>query len=318
MNQIQLSPDSRIGTLDMSSEAKKLIETVGDEIGAKYFRKDAFESIMRPSYFERDANSELPVTDISGKPILFTNQPEDTIFGKNHVYTLAPDHYDRIVLYIHGGAYVHNAADVHAQFCDLLATELNAKIVMPMYTLAPQGTWKDAYPLLHNIWDGLQKEGLPVFLMGDSAGGGLALGFAEELVENGEPMPQKMVLLSPWVDITLTNPAIAQFEASDISLAVYGLVECGKMWAGTLNVNDRHVNPLHYDHFEKLPDTLLFIGTAEIFHPDVVELYNKMIDAGVNAFLITGTGLYHVFPVYTSTPESKQSRDIIACFLLEQ
>lgn len=303
-------------TINMSDKAKMMTEQVGEQLGSMYFRENLFETMMRPSYDTRDANSEMPA-DINGNPLVFSLPMTETLVGKNHVYYFTPESYDLIVLYIHGGAYVHNAADAHAKTCDLLATELNAKVCMPMYTLSPQGTWKEAFNLMKELWTELASEGKKVILMGDSAGAGLALAFAEELAETNAMMPEKMVLFSPWVDVTMTNPKISDYESADLSLASYGLAECGKMWAGELDTTDRKISPIYYDNWDKLPETLMFVGTAEIFYPDDTAVANKMHEAGVKVTLVEGKGLFHVYPVYTSLPESTKCRAIIKNFVEE-
>lgn len=301
-------------TIEMSTDAKTMTEQVGEQLGSMYFRKDLFETMMRPSYDTREANSIMP-TEMSGEPLIFSTPMTETLVGKNHVYYFTPTSYERIVLYLHGGAYVHNAVDAHAKTCDRLALELNAKVCMPMYTLSPQGTWKESFVLLKELWTKLTAEGKKVILMGDSAGGGLALAFAQELAETKAVLPEKQVLFSPWVDVTLSNPKISDYEVADLSLASYGLIECGKMWAGELDTRNRKISPIYYDNWEKLPETLMFIGTAEIFYPDVMSVAKKLSDANVSVTLVEGKGLFHVFPVYTSLPESTISRDIIKSFI---
>jgi len=301
-------------TMEMSAEAKAMTEQVGEELGSKYFREDLFETMMRPSYDTREANSVMP-TDGNGDPLTFSTPMTETMVGKNHVYYYTPEAYDLIVLYIHGGAYVHNAADAHAKTCDLLAAELNAKVCMPMYTLSPQGTWKEGFALMKELWEDLIAEGKKVILMGDSAGGGFALAFAEELAETNAVMPEKLVLFSPWVDVTMTNPEIADYESIDLSLASYGLIECGKMWAGELDTTDRKISPIYYENWEKLPETLMFVGTAEIFYPDDTAVAKTLHEAGVQVTLVEGEGLFHAFPVFTSLPEGTESRAIIKDFI---
>jgi epsilon-lactone hydrolase len=110
------------------------------------------------------------------------------------------------------------------------------RVEVPLYGLAPQHTYREAYPLVHAVWRELTRETVPggVALAGDSAGGGLALGLAQELIADaGARSPDRLVLLSPWLDLTLGNPRIADYARSDPWLARPGLVEVGRAWAGT-------------------------------------------------------------------------------------
>ena len=108
------------------------------------------------------------------------------------------------------------------------------RVEVPLYGLAPQHTYRDAYPFVHAVYRELAQEAPPggVVLLGDSAGGGLALGLAQDLLAGGERRPDRLVLLSPWLDLTLGHPRIPEYERYDPWLARAGLVEAGLAWAG--------------------------------------------------------------------------------------
>ena len=84
-------------------------------------------------------------------------------------------------------------------------------------------------------------------------------------------MPERLVLLSPWIDVTMTNPAIPTLEEGDFILSAYGLAGLGKLWAGEMDVRDSRVSPL-YGSMAGLPPTLIFCGTDEILRPDITLL----------------------------------------------
>ena len=84
-----------------------------------------------------------------------------------------------------------------------------------------------------------------VSVLGDSAGGGLALAATRELVQRGEPTPGHMVLLSPWLDVTLSDPAIALIHDPVTSPAIPALKVAGLIWAGDLSTSDPAVSPLY-------------------------------------------------------------------------
>jgi acetyl esterase/lipase len=71
-----------------------------------------------------------------------------------------------------------------------------------------------------------------MILMGDSAGGGFALALAQRLRDEHLPQPGKIILLSPWLDITLTNECIKSIDRIDPFLGIEGLLEAGKQYAG--------------------------------------------------------------------------------------
>lgn len=92
----------------------------------------------------------------------------------------------------------------------------------------------------------------------------------------------------------------------DPMLGVDGLRKMGETWAGDLDPKDYKVSPL-FGQVSKLPKTTLFVGTHEIFYPDVVKFHDKLKNNGVDAELIVGEEMTHVYPVYPLVPESKEA-----------
>ena len=155
----------------------------------------------------------------------------------------------------------------------------------------------------------------PIIIMGDSAGGGLSAAFAEYLAVKDLPQPENLILISPWVDITMSGDY--DKVEYDPMLGVDGARELGKSWAGDLDPKDYKVSPL-FGEVDKLPKTTLFTGTHEIIYPDIVEFYNKLKDNGVDAELNVGEEMTHVYPVYPLVPESKEAFNHIVDVILNQ
>ena len=76
---------------------------------------------------------------------------ETTVNG-NRVYTLtASNTPERLVLYLHGGAYINEASIYHWRFCDKLVQEANAEVVFPIYPLTPNHTWSETFDMITKI-----------------------------------------------------------------------------------------------------------------------------------------------------------------------
>lgn len=144
----------------------------------------------------------------------------------------------------------------------------------------------------------------PIIIMGDSAGGGLSVAFCEYLAANDLPQPENLIPISPWLDVSMSGDY--DDVEFDPMLGVDGLREMGETWAAGLDPKDYKVSPLFGD-VEGLAKTTLFVGTHEIFYPDVVKFYNKLIDNGVDAELNVGEGMTHVYAIYPLVPESKEA-----------
>ena len=231
-------------------------------------------------------------------------QPEDRL-----VVFSGSEETDNSIIYIHGGAYVDEATKYHLEFCDKLARSANATVYFPVYPLAPDATWEDAYPLIERIYIDEMSKCRPVTVMGDSAGGGFSAAFCEYLGQKGLTQPDHLILLSPWLDVSMESSDYASYEKVDPMLAADTLVVFGRSWAGDLDAKDYRVSPMYGD-VSAFPETTILVGTREIFYPDVTQFQEKLLDAGVNSTLIVGEGLNHVFPIYP-IPEAKDMLTVI-------
>lgn len=303
-NDNTVTPDANesIVTIPMSEEAAEMRADIQASGGQKYiFIEESWPVLME--YLQSQSEQEYPEVETMLRQ-------GHMVIADNDVYTIENDNADCLVIYLHGGAYCFGILDSHIVFCDKLAKRMNAKVFMPLYPILLKSTCLDAFHFLQEVYAEALREDKRVILMGDSSGGGLALAFAESLRDSGVPMPEGLVLLSPWIDVTMTNPAIPSLEESDFILSAYGLAGLGKLWAGELDVRDSRVSPL-YGSMAGLPPTLIFCGTDEILHPDITLLHEKMKAAGTKSRLVIGEGFWHVFPSY-DIPERDICIDMIA------
>ena len=192
------------------------------------------------------------------------------------------------------------------------AKETGCEVVLMVYPKEPAYNCEDAYRmctafLLHYMEE--NECGKTVF-MGDSAGGGLALGLAETLRdEAGGSLPKELILISPWVDLTMTNPEMKDYVQSDPMLGIEGLHRMGEVWAGSLPLEDPRVSPLFGD-LSGLPPVTLTTGTREILYPDSVLLAQKLTEAGSECTILVGEGMIHCFPI-CPIPEAKEAQTLI-------
>lgn len=214
----------------------------------------------------------------------------------------------RTVIYVHGGAYVSEITQFHVHFCDKLCTQGDVNVVAPLYGLAPDHTWEEAYPLITAIYLEECEKGLPIVLMGDSAGGGFIAGFSEYLTATEQPLPEKVCMISPWLDITMPLDYSGIID-NDPMLDVEELRKLGALWAGDLDHTDYKVSPGRGD-VSQFPPSLIFTGTHEIFKVDVEAFYQRLQDAGRETQLVIGEKMDHVYPLYP-IPEAKKAMSTI-------
>ena len=221
---------------------------------------------------------------------------------------------ERLVIYLHGGIYVNEMRKPHVIFCDKLAKKVNACVFAPVYPLAPNHTYEETYEIVEKLYRHLLEMDKPIVIMGDSAGGGLSVAFCEYLAANDLPQPQNLIPISPWLDVSMSGD-YDEVEF-DPMLGIDGLREMGETWAGDLDPKDYKVSPMFGD-VSNLAKTTLFVGTHEIFYPDVVKFYNKLIENGVDAELNVGEEMTHVYAIYPLVPESKEAFNHIVEVILD-
>lgn len=192
------------------------------------------------------------------------------------VYILNPSEKQntKTVLYLHGGAYMANTLPIHWKFLDNIISKTDVTVILPDYPLAPNKNWSDAFEFMDLLQSQILNHREDIIYMGDSAGAGLCLSWSMLLRDSDLDLPVKMILLSPWLDVSMTNLSIPNIEDEDPYLSQEALIIAGKYWADGLDVKDWRVSPLYGD-LNHLPNIYIFTGTSDILNPDAQLLYNK-------------------------------------------
>ncbi len=210
---------------------------------------------------------------------------------------------DRVVIYLHGGAYMVRPKADHWAFFDKIARKTRAEVIVPMYPLAPVHTYKDAYEFMDKLYEQtVAKYGASnVILMGDSSGASLVAGFVQQLMAEGREQPKCLILMSPVVDASLSNPDIENYEPVDPVIGLLGLRKAAQLWSRGIDINDWHVSPINGE-VRGMTKLIVFVGTREVLYPDARLFYERAHAAGVNATLHIGHGLNHNYPIYDNFP----------------
>jgi acetyl esterase/lipase len=186
--------------------------------------------------------------------------------------------------------------------------------VLPAYPLAPTNTWRDSHPALLRLFEQLAIESpRGVTLMGDSAGGGLALAVAQQAAALPGPQPTGLALVSPWVDLAGDTPGTEEQRAHDPWLRLTKMRLYGGWWAGDDDVRRPEVSPLHGE-MAGLPETVVLCGTRDLLLPQVRTLVDRLRAAGVAMTYREETGLLHNYPLLP-TPEAGPARRALASFV---
>ncbi|NDV10297.1 alpha/beta hydrolase [Rhodococcus sp. IEGM 248] len=234
------------------------------------------------------------------------------------VFTIEPDsgRYGKTVIDFHGGAYVREIVSFHWLFARTITAAASVRLLLPIYPLAPHRTAAQTVADAADIVESaISTQGADnVAVIGDSAGGGIALAAAQELKRRGAPQPSRLILLSPWLDVTMSDPAQATIEKRDILLARGGLKEAGRLYAGDLEVTDWRVSPLFGD-LTGLAPMSVYTGTHDILVTDSRALTQRARDAGATVDYTEEIGMQHDYALFPLIRQAHTAREDIARIL---
>ena len=206
-----------------------------------------------------------------------------------------------VLLYCHGGGYSTGSSIYGRTLTTRLASSTSMDVLSFDYRLAPEHPYPAAIEDALKAWDHLMMFGYgarDVILVGDSAGGNLALALSHRLKKAGRLLPRGIVLLSPWTDMTSSDRSHRTKEGIDPVLHAAYLQEMTENYLGKnydeALLHDPMVSPLFGD-FEGFPPTYIQVGDQEVLQSDSVLLYKRMNQAGVNVTLDVFKDMWHVF-----------------------
>lgn len=234
-------------------------------------------------------------------------------YGRN-VYTLRSKKgsSSRCIFYLHGGAYVYGFTKFHWGLIAKLIAASGCSVIAPDYPLAPSYTYLDSFKMVEPIYKGLVAKvgGENVILMGDSAGGGFALALAQKMKAEGVEGAKQIILLSPWLDITLENEAIAALESKDPILGVSSLKRAGRLYAGNASLSDYLLSPINGE-LEGLGAISIFTGTRDILLADARKFKGIADKQGISIKYFEYEDMLHDWVLF-NLPESKMAIEQIA------
>lgn len=218
-----------------------------------------------------------------------------------------------LLVYLHGGAYYFGPVKEHWQYLARICRETQMAGLMIDYGFAPQAPFPKG---LDEIVELVSTLDLPDnwFFLGDSSGAGMAVSATLKLKKLGARQPKKLVLMSPWVDVTLENPGIEVNKHEDVMMTVERLANAAKVYVGDADPRDPMISPMFGD-LAGLPSTLIQMGTADLLLSDCKKFYQKCVDAGVDVTYEETADVFHDFMMLNFLPEAKRAIEAQTKFL---
>lgn len=247
-----------------------------------------------------------------------------TIAGVNCVRYKAgrSDHAPALILYLHAGAFCSGSPRINAGAVLPACHLTGAEGVGVDYTLAPDAVYPTQIEEIERVYIACLDSGRcasTIVLMGDSAGGALALASLHRWRAKGIPLPAGIVLMSPVVDASPRSDTYATLKGSDPvfgSRGADGLSTVFALYAPDADLSDPNISPIEGD-FSGLPPMLIHAGTREVFLGDSARLAEKARRAGVNVTLRVFDGLFHLFHLHWAMEDAKAAHQDIADFVIK-
>lgn len=226
----------------------------------------------------------------------------------------------RTVLFVHGGGFVLGSVRAYHEFAGRISAATGSRVAVVDYRLAPEATAPAALDDCVTAYRWLVGNGADpagTSLIGDSAGGGLALLVAAALAHSELPTPAAVVALSPWIDVAVRPDMPDERETGDPMLTPAGLRWFGETYLGGAAGDDPAHNALHAD-LTGMPPTLLQTGTLDVTHQDSVLFAERARAAGVELVLDVFPDLIHDWHAFgPDLPEGQEALRRVGAFLAD-
>lgn len=243
------------------------------------------------------------------------------IDGMNAAW-VRPDHFHdrrKVILYCHGGGYTSGNLGYSRPLASKLSHYTGWETMCFEYRLAPEHPFPAAVDDAMRAWDYLMYLGYgarDVVVAGDSAGGNLALVLCHRLKAAGRRLPWRLVLMSPWTDMTASGKSYVDRAALDPTITLGYIQAVRGVYAGDADLTSPLLSPLFGD-FAGFPPTLIQAGSNEILLSDSVRLRDRMRTAQVPCRLEVWNDMWHVFQMFP-IKKANQAMERVGRFLLEE
>jgi epsilon-lactone hydrolase len=225
---------------------------------------------------------------------------------------------DRHVLYLHGGAYISGAPSYYRHFTWRVAEATRARVWVLDYRLAPEHPFPAALDDAVAAFRALLATGADprhVVVIGDSAGGGLALALLLRLRDDGLPLPAAAVAISPWTDMALASPSLAENLKRDPMLNAKDLPPLVALYLAGADPHMPYASPVYGDT-KGLPPTLIQVGSDEILRDDAVRMAQTLRAGGCQVALEVWPRMPHVWHLFMPVlPEARRAIARIGAFV---
>jgi acetyl esterase/lipase len=214
----------------------------------------------------------------------------------------------RVLLWLHGGAFVLGCAESYRPFAARLARACGCHVIVPDYRRAPEHTFPAAHDDALAALDALEVYGYAmadVAIGGDSCGANLALAAVQSRVAAERSVPAALWLISPYIDLTHAGASIVSRAAADPFIDTSGMNDTARIYLCEADPADNRASPL-FGSIAGLPPTLIQIGSDEVLFDDAARLRDRIEAADGRAVFQEWAGMIHVWPLFAHVVDEGQ------------
>ena len=227
---------------------------------------------------------------------------------------------NRVLLYLHGGGYGLGSTESHRHLASEVGRAADSRVLTINYRLAPEAPFPAAVDdalAAYRYLLGQEFSPQDISIVGDSAGGGLAIALLLAAREAGLPQPSCVVCISPWCDLTLSGATMDSKAAEDQLAPKPMLVDLVEAYLGGADARHPWISPIFAD-LKGISPLFILVGSAETLLDDAVRLAGAAGAAEVPVRLEIWPEMIHVWPLFhTMLTEGRQALASIADFIAE-
>lgn len=224
----------------------------------------------------------------------------------------------RIGVMLHGGGYIIGSAKGYRAYAAEVSRATDARVFVAEYRLAPEHPFPAALDDARSVLAAAIDEVGPqsCFAIGDSAGGGLVISSLWDLHRTGATLPGRIVLVSPLVDLTVTNPSYEERANIDPVVSRKGIQRAAGLYLGGRGPDEVPAAFPMLSDLGWLPPCLLLVGGAEVLLDDSRNLAEKLEREGARVEYREYNDMVHVWTLFSSfLPEGQEALEQIGAFV---
>jgi epsilon-lactone hydrolase len=227
----------------------------------------------------------------------------------------------KVVLYLHGGGFYMSSPVEHRALTWRLSRACSRAVLAIDYRKAPDHRFPawvdDAIAAYRHLLQGGHRA-QDIVVSGDSAGGNIALALVHRIRREGLPMPEALVLFSPWADLLCEADSFRTNRLRDSMFDADSVRALGRYLTRGCDARDPEVSPAYAD-FRGFPRMLVLAGSTEVFLDDARNVVRRAHQAGVAAELYVFRHMPHVFPIFAAyVPRAKAAFDLVRKFVANE